>query len=226
MANGTPSVIPGGLPVLAAGEVLGVRRTFLAAREGRMEAGIRSADLMVHLVSQVRALVHSAIHLSLGHGSGRDLRLEIADSGRIRRCLVARGSTPPAASADSLVLATERLPAASEDAETFSEATTSVGVSVSAAALASIGALALIEASASDLARALGGVGASDGPTGAVTGDLGGRSVGIHGGTTLTGMPRGRDIAIIPTTATMGCMTIHRHTLLIRTKTTTRRQVI
>jgi hypothetical protein len=231
MATGTPSVIPGALPVSVAGEVLEVRRTqaFLAVREDRMEAGIRSADLTVHLVSQVRALVDSAIHLSLGLGSGRDLHLEIADSDRIHRCLVARGSTPHAASTDSLVLATEHSPADSEHTETFSEVPASGVVSVSAGALASIAASASGGGSATDLPRALVGVGAgavgvSDGHTGAAIGDPGGRAPG-HGGTTHIGMPRGRGMATIRITATMACMTIRRPMPLIRRPTTTRRQV-
>ena len=137
----------GALPGFSGGRAaLEVRRTqaFLAVREDRMEAGIRSADLTVHLVSQVRALVDSAIHLSLGHGSGRVFIWKSGIRDQIHRCscLVARGSTPHAASTDSLVLATEHLPADSEHAETFSELPASGVVSVSAGALASIAASA------------------------------------------------------------------------------------
>lgn len=67
------------------------------------------------------------------------------------------------------------------------------------------------------------GASASDGRTGVFTGDLAGRSAGIHGGTALTGMARGRPTLTIRITATTG-PTIRRRTSRIRRMTTTRRE--
>ena len=188
-----------------------LRRQQPRAGGGRSGQG-RTARVVVS-AARTSANRVSAIHFSLDRASvtRRSDLLGTRDSEQTHPCSVARNSVPLAASAD---LATEGLAAASAGggiALVGSEGTATVGgqafLGQALVGAGEVGALAWV------------------GRTGAATGDPAGRSDGIPGGTTHTGMLPGRRTTTTRITRTAG-ITTRRLTIRMLRMTTTRRQAI